>query len=69
MITSVVVTYRVLPEAVAEHVRLIEAVFEQLRSEKPTGLLDYQERCRATACRSSTCRPPIRRMGRTRFRN
>jgi hypothetical protein len=27
MITSVVVTYRVLPEAVAEHVRLIEAVF------------------------------------------
>jgi hypothetical protein len=45
MITSVVVTYRVLPEAVAEHVRLIEAVFEQLRSEKPTGLLDYQVRC------------------------
>ena len=45
MITSVVVTYRVLPEAVAEHVRLIEAVFEQLRSEKPTGVLDYQVRC------------------------
>ena len=34
MITSVVVSYRVRPEAVAEHVRLIEAVFEQLRTEK-----------------------------------
>jgi hypothetical protein len=45
MITSVVVTYRVLPEAVAEHVRLIEAVFEQLRTDKPAGLLDYQVRC------------------------
>jgi hypothetical protein len=29
VITSVVVTYQVRPEAVAEHVRLIEAVFEQ----------------------------------------
>ena len=45
MITSVVVTYQVRPEAVAEHVRLIEAVFEQLRTDKPAGLLDYQVRC------------------------
>ena len=45
MITSVVVTYRVRPEAVAEHVRLIEAVFEQLQTEKPAGVLDYQVRC------------------------
>lgn len=34
MISSVVVTYTVKPEAVAEHVRLIEAVFEQLRAEQ-----------------------------------
>jgi hypothetical protein len=45
VITSVVVTYQVRPEALAEHVRLIEAVFDQLRSEKPAGLLDYQVRC------------------------
>jgi hypothetical protein len=45
MITSVVVTYKVRPEAVAEHVRLIEAVFEQLQTEKPAGVLDYQVRC------------------------
>ena len=38
MISSVVVSYMVRPEAVAEHVRLIEAVFEQLRSEKPTNV-------------------------------
>ncbi len=35
MISSVVVSYQVRPEAVAEHVRLIEAVFEQLRAEQP----------------------------------
>lgn len=34
LISSVVVTYTVKPEAVAEHVRLIEAVFEQLRAEQ-----------------------------------
>jgi hypothetical protein len=39
VITSVVVSYRVRPEAVAEHVRLIEAVFEQLRTERPAGVL------------------------------
>jgi hypothetical protein len=44
VITSVVVTYQVRPEAVAEHVRLIEAVFEQLHTEKPVGVLDYQVR-------------------------
>lgn len=45
MITSVVVTYQVHSQAVAEHVRLIEAVFEQLRTERPAGVLDYQVRC------------------------
>jgi hypothetical protein len=45
VITSVVVTYQVRPEAVAEHVRLIEAVFQQLRTERPAGVLDYQVRC------------------------
>jgi hypothetical protein len=44
VITSVVVTYQVRPEAAAEHVRLIEAVFEQLHTEKPVGVLDYQVR-------------------------
>ena len=38
MITSVVVSYRVRPEAVAEHVRLISAVFEQLQSEQPDNV-------------------------------
>ena len=38
MISSVVVSYRVKPEAVAEHVRLIEAVFEQLRAEHPDNV-------------------------------
>ncbi len=38
MISSVVVSYRVRPEAVAEHVRLIEAVFEQLRAEQPDNV-------------------------------
>ena len=41
MISSVVVSYTVRPEAVAEHVRLIEAVFEQLRAEQP-GNIEYK---------------------------
>ena len=35
MISNVVVTYQVRPEAVPEHIRLIEAVFEQLHTEQP----------------------------------
>ena len=38
MISSVVVSYRVKPEAVAEHVRLIEAVFAQLHSQQPDNV-------------------------------
>ena len=38
MITSVVVSYQVRPEAVAEHVRLIRAVFEQLHAEQPDNV-------------------------------
>jgi hypothetical protein len=38
LISSVVVSYTVKPEAVAEHVRLIEAVFEQLRAEQPDNI-------------------------------
>ena len=38
MITSVVVSYQVKPEAMAEHVRLIEAVFDQLRAERPDNV-------------------------------
>ena len=38
MITSVVVSYQVRPEAVAEHVRLIRAVFEQLHAEQPDNI-------------------------------
>lgn len=45
MITSVVVSYQIRPEARDEHLRLIEAVFEQLRADKPAGVLDYQVRC------------------------
>ena len=41
MISSVVVSYRVRPEAVAEHVRLIRAVFEQLHAEQP-GNVEYK---------------------------
>ena len=41
MISSVVVSYQVRPEAVAEHVRLIEAVFEQLHAERP-GNVEYK---------------------------
>jgi hypothetical protein len=35
VITSVVVSYQLRPEAMAEHVRLIEGVFAQLRAERP----------------------------------
>ena len=38
MISSVVVSYMVRPESVAEHVRLIEAVFDQLRTEQPANI-------------------------------
>jgi hypothetical protein len=38
LISSVVVSYRVRPEAVAEHVRLIEAVFDQLHDEAPDNI-------------------------------
>jgi hypothetical protein len=43
---NTVVTYTVRPEAYAEHVRLIELVFAQLRTERP-GTLDYQVLCLA----------------------
>jgi hypothetical protein len=39
---SVVVRYTVKPEAIEEHVRLIEAVFEQLDRERPAGVVEYQ---------------------------
>ena len=38
MISSVVVSYTVRPDAVADHVRLIEAVFDQLRGEHPRNI-------------------------------
>ena len=38
MITSVVVSYQVKPEATAEHVRLIEAIFAQLHAERPDNV-------------------------------
>jgi hypothetical protein len=38
VITSVVVSYQVKPEAMAEHVRLIEGVFAQLHSESPVNI-------------------------------
>ncbi len=38
MISNVVVSYKVKPEAVAEHVRLIEAIFEQLHAERPANV-------------------------------
>jgi hypothetical protein len=41
-----VVTYALRPEAKAEHIRLIEAVFGQLRAEHPDNL-DYQVMCLA----------------------
>jgi hypothetical protein len=41
VITSVVVSYQVKPEAIEEHVRLIEGVFEQLHAEQP-GNVEYK---------------------------
>ena len=41
MISSVVVSYQVRPEAVAEHARLIEAVFGQLHAGQP-GNVEYK---------------------------
>jgi hypothetical protein len=38
VISSVVVSYQVRPEAVTEHVRLIEAVFAQLHAEQPDNV-------------------------------
>jgi hypothetical protein len=38
VISSVVVSYRVKPEAVDEHLRLIEAIFEQLDAERPSDV-------------------------------
>jgi len=38
MISNVVVSYQVRPDCVAEHVRLIEAVFDQLHSEQPDSV-------------------------------
>jgi hypothetical protein len=46
VITSIVVSYRVRPEAVAEHVRLIKAVFEQLHAEQPDNV-EYKVVCLA----------------------
>jgi hypothetical protein len=44
MISNVVVSYRVKPEAVEEHVRLIRAVFAQLHAEQP-GNVEYKVVC------------------------
>jgi hypothetical protein len=44
LISSVVVSYQVRPEAVAEHVRLIKAIFEQLQAERP-GNVEYKVMC------------------------
>jgi len=41
MSRSVVVTYQLRPDALDEHVKLIEAVFEQLHREQPTDV-DYK---------------------------
>jgi len=38
MISSVVVSYTVRPEAIDEHIRLIEAVFAQLHAERPANI-------------------------------
>ncbi len=38
MISSVVVSYTLKPEAMSEHLRLIDAVFDQLREEAPADL-------------------------------
>ena len=39
---SIVVRYTVKPEAIEEHVRLIQGVFEQLHREHPAGVVGYQ---------------------------
>jgi tRNA (Thr-GGU) A37 N-methylase len=41
MIRTVVVTYQLRPDAMDEHVRLIEGVFAQLATERP-ATVDYQ---------------------------
>jgi hypothetical protein len=38
MISNVVVTYQIRPEAMDEHVRLIEDVFAQLHAQQPTNV-------------------------------
>jgi hypothetical protein len=38
VISNIVVSYQVRPEAVSEHIRLIEGVFEQLHTEQPANL-------------------------------
>jgi hypothetical protein len=38
VITNVVVSYQVKPEAAAEHIRLIEGVFAQLHAEQPDNV-------------------------------
>jgi hypothetical protein len=38
VITSVVVTYQVKPESMAEHIRLIEGIFVQLHAEQPDNV-------------------------------
>jgi hypothetical protein len=38
VITSVVVSYQVKPEAIDEHVRLIQGVFDQLNAERPDNV-------------------------------
>jgi hypothetical protein len=38
LISSVVVSYQVKPEAIAEHERLIRGVFSQLRAEQPSNI-------------------------------
>ncbi len=44
MISSVVVSYQVRPEARDEHVRLIRAVFEQLEAQRPANV-EYKVVC------------------------
>ena len=44
VISNVVVSYQVRPEAKAEHVRLIKAIFEQLQAERP-GNVEYKVVC------------------------
>jgi hypothetical protein len=46
MRNSVVVSYTIRPDAHAEHIRLIEGVFTQLREQHP-DTVDYQVMCLA----------------------